>query len=86
MKWTSALAIYALFWSFSAFFVLPFHGRGTADDNVPLVRGQEPGAPATFRPRRILIQMTIVATIGFLLYYTAYVNGWADPNVLGGRA
>lgn len=86
MKWTSALAIYALFWSFSAFFVLPFHGRGTEDDNVPLVRGQEPGAPATFRPRRILIQMTIVATIGFLLYYTAYVNGWADPNVLGGRA
>jgi hypothetical protein len=30
--------------------------------------------------------MTVVASIGFALYYIAYVNGWADPNVLGGRA
>ena len=56
MKWTSALAIYLLFWAFSAFFVLPFHGRRASDDATPLVRGQEPGAPATFRPGRILLQ------------------------------
>src|SRR3546814_5171998 len=74
MKWTSALAIYLLFWAFSAFFVLPFHGRRASDDATPLVRGQEPGAPATFRPGRILLQMTIVATIAFGLYYLAYVN------------
>lgn len=86
MKWTSALAIYLLFWSFSAFFVLPFHGRRANDDDAPLVKGQEPGAPATFRPKRILFQMTVVATIGFVLYYVAYVNGFADPNVLSGRA
>jgi predicted secreted protein len=86
MKWTSALAIYLLFWSFSAFFVLPFHGRRESDDDVPLIGGQEPGAPARFRPKRVLFQMTVVASIGFALYYIAYVNGWADPNVLGGRA
>lgn len=86
MKWTSALAIYLLFWSFSAFFVLPFHGRRESDDAVPLIRGQEPGAPARFRPGRILLQMTIVATIGFAIYYAAYVSGWADPDVLSGRA
>ncbi len=80
------LAIYTLFWSFSAFFILPFHGRRADDDAMPLVRGQDPGAPATFRPRRILLQMTIIATIGFVLYYIAYVNGWADPDVLSGRA
>ncbi|MGV1683028.1 DUF1467 family protein [Sphingopyxis sp. NJF-3] len=86
MKWTSALAIYLLFWAFSAFFVLPFHGRKADDDAVPLVKGQEPGAPATVRPLRILAQMTIVATIGFVIYYVAYVRGWVDPDVLSGRA
>lgn len=86
MKWTSALAIYLLFWAFSAFFVLPFHGRRASDDDTPLVKGQDRGAPATFRPARILTQMTIAATIAFALYYLAYVNGWADPEVLSGRA
>lgn len=86
MKWTSALAIYLLFWAFSAFFVLPFHGRRASDDATPLVKGQDHGAPASFRPARILLQMTIVATIGFVIYYIAYVNGWADPDKLSGRA
>ena len=67
MKWTSILAIYTLFWAFSAFFVLPFHGRRAEDDATPLVRGQDRGAPATVRPGRILLQMTIVATIGGLV-------------------
>lgn len=86
MKWTSALAIYLLFWSFSAFFVLPFHGRRAADDDVPLVKGQEPGAPARFQPGRVLLQMTVLATIAFGVYYLAYVNGWANPDRLSGRA
>ena len=52
MKWTSALAIYLLIWAFSTFFVLPFHGRRAEDDAVPLIDGQEPGAPARFYPLR----------------------------------
>ena len=86
MKWTSALAIYLLFLALSAFFVLPFHGRKASDDEAPLIKGQDRGAPATFRPARILLQMTIVATIGFVIFYIGYVQGWADPDVLGGRA
>ena len=86
MKWTSALAIYLLFWAFSAFFVLPFHGRRASHDDPPLVKGQDHGAPAIFRPRRILFQMTVAATIAFALYYLAYVNGWADPDIMSGRA
>lgn len=86
MKWTSALAIYLLFLALSAFFVLPFHGRKGDDDDTPLIKGQDRGAPATFRPARIMLQMTIVATIGFAIYYLAYVNGWVNPNVLTGRA
>lgn len=86
MKWTSALAIYSLFLALSAFFVLPFHGRKASDDDTPLVIGQDRGAPAVFRPARILLQMAIVATVGFVIYYVAYVNGWVNPNVLSGRA
>jgi predicted secreted protein len=86
MKWTSALAIFTLFWVFSAFFVLPFHGRRASDDAEPLVAGQDRGAPARFRPGRVLFQMTIVAAVAFVVYYIAYVNGWADPDVLTGRA
>src|SRR3546814_4306212 len=72
MKWTSALAIYILLWIFSAFFVLPFHGRRAEDDEVPLVRGQDPGAPARIQPRRILLQMTIVSAVVFLAFAFAY--------------
>ena len=57
-----------------------------ADDAAPTVAGQDHGAPAVFRPKRILAQMTISAAVCFVLYYIAYVNGWADPNVLSGRA
>lgn len=86
MKWTSALAIYLLFLALSTFFVLPFHGRRAGDEQKPLVKGQDMGAPATFRPGRIVLQMMILATILFGIYYVAYVNGWADPNVVSGRA
>ena len=56
------------------------------DDAVLLIDGQEPGAPARFHPLRILIQITIVATIAFGLFYVAYINGWTNPDVLSGRA
>ncbi|APW72710.1 MULTISPECIES: DUF1467 family protein [Sphingopyxis] len=86
MKWTSAVAIYFLLWIFSAFFVLPFHGRRAGDDAVPLVRGQEPGAPAHFRPLRVLAQMTMLSAAIFLAFYIAYKQGWVDPDVIAGRA
>jgi predicted secreted protein len=85
MSWTSMFAIYALVWSISAFFVFPFHGRRAADDATPLIAGQDHGAPARFRPRRILVQITIVATILFGTFYIAFAQGWADPNVIAGR-
>ena len=85
MSFTSMLAIYALVWSISAFFVLPFHGRRAADDAVPLVAGQDLGAPAQVRIGRIALQVTILASIFFGLFYLAFTQGWADPNVIAGR-
>jgi predicted secreted protein len=75
MKWTSALAIYLLFWVMSAFVVMPFGIRNAYEADEPLVPGQADGAPANFNPKLILIRTTIVATILFGAYYAAYVNG-----------
>lgn len=81
MNWTSALAIYLLFWVMSAFFVLPFHGR-RADQVDSGIAGTERGAPAEFRVGRILKQITLVATIGFVAYYLVYTQGWIDVRTL----
>jgi len=86
MQWTSALAIYLLMWVFSAFFVLPFHGRRADDRDEVFIKGQEPGAPVQFRPLRIMVQMTVVTAAIFLLFYLAYLQGWVDPDVIAGRA
>ena len=76
MKWTSALAIYLLFWVMSAFLVMPFGVKNAHETGDALVPGQSDGAPANFRPKRILIWTTIVATALFGIYYANYVNGW----------
>lgn len=82
MRWTSALAIYVLFWVLSAFLVMPF-GVRTADElGAEKIPGQAESAPANFKPRRIVIITTIIATILFGLYYANYVNGWITADML----
>lgn len=83
MNWTSALAIYFLFWVMSAFLVMPF-GVRTADElGVEKVPGQAESAPANWRPMRVAIFTTILATILFGLYYLNYVNGWITVESFG---
>lgn len=82
MRWTSALAIYVLFWVMSAFLVMPF-GVRTADElGTEKIPGQAESAPANFKPRRIVIITTIVATLLFGLYYENYVKGWITADML----
>lgn len=76
MKWTSALAIYLLFWVMSAFLVMPFGVKNASELGEPLVPGQADGAPANFNPKKILIRTTVVSLILFGIYYLNYVNGW----------
>ena len=76
MKWTSALAIFLLFWVMSAFLVMPFGVKNAHEAGEPLVPGQSDGAPANFNPKRILIRTTILSVILFGIYYVNYVNGW----------
>lgn len=74
MQWTSALAIYALFWAACLFVVLPFHNR--RDPDVPLVPGQADSAPSQFSLGKVALQVTLVSAIAFGLYYWNYVSGF----------
>ena len=76
MRWTSMLAIYFLFWAFAVFFVLPFEARHGRNDGENRVAGTVASAPAEFNLKRIIIRVTIVATIAFLLYQVNYAYGW----------
>ena len=79
MKWTSALAIYFLFWAFSVFVVLPFGVRTHEEAGVPRVPGQADSAPHEFRMGRLVKRVTIVATVAFALFQLNYHFGWITP-------
>ncbi len=87
MQWTSALAIYILFWFGTLFLVLPFHARAagreghSGGDRLSPVAGTEPGAPEQFRIGRAALQTTLIAAALFGLYYLNYVNGWFQPKL-----
>lgn len=82
MKFTSALAIYFLFWALSTFVVLPF-GMRTADEaGEAKVPGQADSAPHRFDFWSFAWRTSLVAAVGFGLYYANYVNGWITPDML----
>lgn len=82
MRWTSALAIYLLFWAFSVFLVLPFGVRTTEEAGGTRIAGQAESAPHVFRPGVIALRVTIVATILFAIFYANYIFGWVTPDML----
>ena len=82
MRWTSALAIYVLFWAFSVFLVLPWGVRTHEEAGVERVPGQADSAPHVFEPGRIALRVTIVATILFALFYLNYEYGWVTTDML----
>ncbi len=82
MRWTSALAIYFLFWAFSVFFVLPFGVRTSDEAGVARVPGQAESAPHTFQAGKVAIRVTIVATILFGLFMLNYHFGWVTPETV----
>lgn len=82
MRWTSALAIYVLFWAFSVFLVLPFGVRTTEEAGGERVPGQADSAPHSFSLARIAMCVTVVATILFGVFYLNYVYGWVTADML----
>ena len=86
MKWTSILAIYALFWVMCAFLLLPFGVQTHDEAGVARIPGQADSAPANFRPGRLALRATVLAAVLCGLYVANYSNGWItadDLNVFG---
>jgi len=88
VRWTSIVAIYALFWVLGAFIVLPFGVRTHDEAGIEKVPGQADSAPAEFNPKRIAWRATLVSAVLFGLFYANYVNGWigTDDISLAGKA
>ena len=82
MKWTSILAIYALFWVMSAFLLLPFGVRTHDEAGIAKIPGQADSAPANFRPGRVAARATMLAAVLCGLYVANYVCGWITPEDL----
>jgi len=76
MKWTSIVAIYALFWVFAAFLVMPFGVKTHDEMGVAKVPGQAHSAPGNWQPGRVAKRATLLAAVLFGLYYANYVNRW----------
>lgn len=81
MRFSSALAIFTLFWAMSYFFVLPFRLK-SGDGPDAFVPGQAESAPPRFSFRRTAFWTTVVAIILFGLYYANYVYGWIGVGSL----
>jgi len=82
MKPLSFVAVYLLFWVISAFVVLPFGVKTAEEAGIDKVEGQADSAPAHFRPGRVILLTTILATIVYGLFYLNYRNGWVTIDTL----
>lgn len=80
MQWTSILAIYFLFWVMTAFVMLPFGVRTADEAGVEKVPGQAESAPVNFRPGRLVIRATIIASLFTTLFVLNYEYGWISAN------
>ncbi|MEO7504150.1 MAG: DUF1467 family protein [Sphingomicrobium sp.] len=78
----SIVAIYFLFYSFTAFALLPFGVRTSEELGEPNVPGQADSAPHRFDLKRHLIKSAWVGLILFGLYYANWTYGWISVNAL----
>jgi len=82
MAFTSIVAIYLLFFAFSAFILLPFGVRTDEEAGTPRIPGQAESAPHRFDVKRHLVKAVILAAILFAIYYANWTFGWVTPDDL----
>ncbi len=82
MAFTSIVAIYFLFFSFTVFLLLPFGVRTDEEAGTAKVAGQADSAPHKFDLKRHLVKSAIVAALLFALYYANWTYGWITPDDL----
>jgi predicted secreted protein len=74
------LAIYVLFWTISAFMVLPFGVKTHDELGMAKVPGQADSAPGNFKPLTVLLYTTLLSALLFGLFYLNFNYGWIDRN------
>ena len=82
MQLSSIVAIYFLFFAFSAFVLLPFGVRTDEEAGTAKVPGQADSAPHQFDIKRHLLRAAALAAILFGLYYLNWSYGWVTPDDL----
>jgi predicted secreted protein len=82
MKWTSVSAIFFLFFSASAFFLLPFGVKTDEEMGTEKVPGQADSAPYRFDLKRHLVKAVLLGAVLTAIYYANYVNGWITAEDL----
>ncbi|MBD2841713.1 DUF1467 family protein [Erythrobacter rubeus] len=80
MEWTSILAIYFLIWVMTAFIMLPFGVRTADEAGVDTVPGQAESAPVSFRPGKLAIRATIIASVLTTIFVLNYEYGWVGVD------
>ena len=82
MKIGSILAIYFLFFAFSAFALLPFGVRTDEEAGSPKIAGQADSAPHRFDLPRHLAKGAVLGAVLTALYVANYIYGWLTPEML----
>ncbi len=80
MALSSMIAIYFLFFAFSAFVLLPFGVKTDEEVGAARVPGQAESAPHQFSVKRHLIKAMMLAALLFALYYVNWTYGWVTAN------
>jgi predicted secreted protein len=82
MAVTSIIAIYFLFFAFSAFVLLPFGVRTDEELGNVRVPGQAESAPHRFDLKRHLLKAAVLGAVLFAIYYANWTYNWVTPDDL----
>ena len=82
MQFTSIVAIYFLFFAFSAFLLLPFGVRTDEEVGTARIPGQADSAPHRFELKRHLLKAAVLGAVLFAIYYANWSYGWITPDDL----
>lgn len=82
MQLSSIVAIYFLFFSASAFILLPFGVKTDEEVGAEKVAGQADSAPHRFDVKRHLMKAALLGLVLFAVYYANWTYGWVTPNDL----
>ena len=82
MQLSSIVAIYFLFFSASAFILLPFGVKTDEEVGVEKVAGQADSAPHRFDVKRHLMKAALLGLVLFAIYYANWTYGWVTPDDL----